>query len=72
MIGLELAADIPTLSKSDKAPSIQFVNKLHTAGLLTVPSGTHIIRLLPPLTLRQSEAQEGLGIIEATAAALLS
>jgi acetylornithine/N-succinyldiaminopimelate aminotransferase len=72
MIGLELAADIPTLNKSDKAPSIQFVNKLHAAGLLTVPSGTHIVRLLPPLTLRQSEAQEGLDIIEATAAALLS
>jgi acetylornithine/succinyldiaminopimelate/putrescine aminotransferase len=41
---------------------------LHLAGALAVPSGTHIIRLLPALNLRPQEAAEGLGIIESVVA----
>jgi len=63
MLGFELTADIPALSGSDKAASIQFVNRLHDAGLLTVPAGSHTIRLLPALNLRSGEAREGLEII---------
>ena len=63
MLGFELMPDIPALSGSDKAASIQFVNRLHEAGLLTVPAGAHTIRLLPALNLRSREAQEGLDII---------
>ena len=36
---------------------------LHAAGLLAIPAGTHIIRLLPALNLRRGEADEGLKII---------
>lgn len=66
MIGLEFAPKerIPALAANDKAVSLQVVNRLHSAGLLTVPSGTQIIRFLPPLNLRRDEAGEGLALIE--------
>ena len=68
LIGVELAADNATFANNGKAPSIQFVNRLHEAGLLAIPAGGHVIRLLPPLNLRQSEAEEGLKIIESVVA----
>ena len=46
----------------------RFVNKLHEAGLLTVPAGTQIVRLLPSLNLTQVEAEQGLQIIESVVA----
>jgi acetylornithine/N-succinyldiaminopimelate aminotransferase len=68
MIGFELASDIPAFAGNAKPASIQFVNKLHEAGLLTVPSGAQVIRLLPALNLSPAEAKEGLGIIESVIA----
>ena len=44
----------------------QVVMRLMDAGLLTVPSGETVVRLLPPLNLSSSEAAECLGIIERT------
>lgn len=70
MIGLQVADGIPAFAGADKPASIQFVNRLHAAGLLTIPAGTNVVRLLPPLNLRESEAIEGLNIVEALAAAL--
>jgi acetylornithine aminotransferase/acetylornithine/N-succinyldiaminopimelate aminotransferase len=64
MIGFELQESIPSLAGSDKAPSAQMVAKLHEAGLLTIPAGSYVIRLLPPLNLSQADAAEGLQIIE--------
>jgi acetylornithine/N-succinyldiaminopimelate aminotransferase len=64
MIGIELAPQIPGLAAQGKAVSLQFVTRLHEAGLLTIPSGTQVIRLLPPLNLTQPLAEEGLAIIE--------
>lgn len=64
MIGLELAQNIPAFAHSDKAPALQFVNRLHEAGLLTIPAGAQVVRLLPPLNLRRGEAEEGVKIIE--------
>lgn len=63
MIGVELAAGLPVFSESDKPASIQFVNRLHEAGLLTIPAGNQVIRVLPPYNLRPQEADEGLAII---------
>ena len=40
------------------------------AGLLTIPAGANVIRLLPALNLSQGEAEEGLKIIESVAAKL--
>ncbi len=64
MVGFELNAKIPAFAGSEKAPSLQFVTRLHAAGVLTIPSGQLVVRLLPPLNLRPSEAEEGLRIIE--------
>ena len=70
MIGIELCAGIPALAKVDKPQSIQFVNRLHAAGLLTVPAGANVARLLPPLNLRRHEAEEAIAIIEAVVSKL--
>lgn len=64
ILGLELAEKIPAFATSDKSAAIQFVNRLHAAGVMTVPAGTHIIRLLPPLNLKPQEAGEGISRIE--------
>jgi len=40
------------------------VKKLHERGLLAVPAGNSVVRLLPALNLGKSEAEEGLRIIE--------
>src|SRR5580693_4587208 len=70
MIGLELEEKIPAFAASDKAPAIQFVNALHQAGLLAIPAGNRVIRLLPPLNLARSEAAEAVGLIESVVAKL--
>lgn len=72
MLGIELAEKIPAFAASDKSASIQFVNRLHEAGLLAVPAGTKIIRILPALNLSREEAAEGVRIIESVAAKLSS
>ena len=64
MIGLEFQADAPAFSREEKSPALQVVNRLHGAGLLTVPAATAVIRLLPPLNLQKAEAEEGLRVIE--------
>jgi acetylornithine aminotransferase/acetylornithine/N-succinyldiaminopimelate aminotransferase len=66
MVGFELVATehLPAFAGSDKPASAQFVNRLHEAGLLTVPAGNQVVRLLPALNLTRAEAEEGLGIIE--------
>jgi acetylornithine/N-succinyldiaminopimelate aminotransferase len=64
MLGFELQEKIPAFAASEKSAAIQFVNRLHAAGVLTIPAGTQIIRLLPPLNLKPSEAGEGVSKIE--------
>jgi acetylornithine/N-succinyldiaminopimelate aminotransferase len=70
MIGIELAQNIAAFANSEKSPAVQFVNALHNAGALTVPAGTHVVRLLPCLNIKKSEADEGLQIIEQVASSL--
>jgi acetylornithine aminotransferase/acetylornithine/N-succinyldiaminopimelate aminotransferase len=64
MLGLELVEKIPAFASSDKTAVVQFVNRLHQAGVLTIPAGTQIVRLLPPLNLKPQEAGEGISKIE--------
>ena len=64
MIGIELAEGIPAFAESKRPASVQIVERLHDAGLLTIPAGARVFRLLPPLNLSQSDADEGLAIIE--------
>jgi acetylornithine/N-succinyldiaminopimelate aminotransferase len=72
MLGIELAEKdrIPAFAASDKTASIQFVNRLHEAAVLAIPSGAQVIRLLPALNLTRSQAEEGLKAIEAVVSKL--
>jgi acetylornithine/N-succinyldiaminopimelate aminotransferase len=64
ILGIELCEKIPAFAANDKTPALQFVNRLHAAGVLTVPAGNQIVRLLPPLNLKPQEAGEGITKIE--------
>ncbi len=70
MLGIELAADIPAFAGETKSHAVQFTNLLHAAGLLVIPTGTHIIRLLPAYNLTRGEAEEALRIIGSVAGKL--
>jgi len=68
MIGVELAPSIPALpGDPKKAVAARFAGLLHAAGLLTIPAGAQVVRLLPPLNLKAAEAEEALGLIETAA-----
>jgi len=70
MIGFELAPNIPALAAQGKMPSLLMANRLHDAGLLAIPAGRQILRLLPPLNLSRPEAEQGIQIIESVVAKL--
>ncbi len=71
MIGLQLAPHVPNLPGDPaKSQAARFAGLLHTAGLLTIPAGAQVLRLLPPLNLSPTEAEEGRRIIESAAAGL--
>lgn len=64
MIAFELVPDFAErVATKDRAPSLFVVDRLHEAGLLTVPSGTHAIRWLPPLNVKASEIDEAAAIL---------
>lgn len=70
MIGLEFRSDAAGFQANEKSPGLQVVERLHAAGVLTVPAGTTVIRLLPALNLTRPEAMEGLRAIEQVVAEL--
>ena len=55
MIGIEFQSNFK---------AVEIVKQLHERNVLTVPAGASVIRLLPALNLRKSEAEEGLRVIE--------
>ena len=65
MLGIELVPDFSTLAElpEGKAPSLFLVEKLHDAGLLTIPSGTHALRWLPALNVTRAEIDEAAAIL---------
>ena len=73
MLGLELVEreKIPAFAASEKAAATQFANRLHEAGVLTIPSGNQIVRLLPALNLTRAQAEEGIKLIESVVARLV-
>jgi acetylornithine/N-succinyldiaminopimelate aminotransferase len=73
MLGIELAPNLPNLPGDPaKTVAVRFTNLLHAAGLLVIPAGAQIVRLLPPLNLRPAEAEEGLKILESAVTGLAS
>lgn len=61
MIGIEF---------DPKFGAIEIAKRLHEKNLLTIPAATSVIRLLPPLNVTESEAEEGLRTIEEVVEAL--
>ena len=53
-----------------KFGAIEIAKRLHEKNLLTIPAATSVIRLLPPLNVTESEAEEGLRAIESMVADL--
>ncbi len=71
MLGLEFAAGIPNLpGDSNKTQAVRLTNLMHAAGLLVIPAGANILRLLPALNLTRGEAEEGLRVLETVVARL--
>ena len=70
MIGVEFRADAPGFRGQEKAPALQVVERLHASGVLTIPAGTAVIRILPALNITRPEAIEGLHAIEQVVAQL--
>ena len=66
ILGLELVDKerIAAFAASDKSASLQFANRLHAAGVLTIPSGNQIVRILPALNLTREQAADGIALIE--------
>ncbi len=62
MIGIELN-DLPASFGGEGLPSIRATKALMAEGLLVIPSGERTIRLLPPLNITKSEADEALAIL---------
>ena len=50
-----------------KVPNTEFVDALRAAGMLAVTAGENVVRLLPPLIVRDSEVSEGLDIVSGVA-----
>jgi acetylornithine/succinyldiaminopimelate/putrescine aminotransferase len=64
MLALELAQDFATkIDTAGRAPSLFVVDRLHDAGLLTIPSGTHAFRWLPPLNIARAQIDEAAEIV---------
>lgn len=66
MQGLELQPkeQIPAFAKDERASSLQFVQRLHNAGVLTIPSGGQVIRFLPALNIGRAQLEEGVALVE--------
>ena len=72
MIGIDVTGDIPAFADSKRPNSVQIVERLHEAGLLTIPAGARTFRLLPPLNISKTNAEEGLSLIESVVKELAS
>jgi acetylornithine/N-succinyldiaminopimelate aminotransferase len=72
LLGIELSADFAARSglPHGKAPSLFLVEALQSQGLLSIPSGTHTIRWLPPLNVTAAEVDEAVGILSGVLAGL--
>ena len=55
-----------------KIANTEFITAARAAGLIVLPAGDNVVRLLPPLTISEEEIREGVAMMEQAAAALES
>ncbi|HXR95659.1 MAG TPA: aspartate aminotransferase family protein [Rhizomicrobium sp.] len=53
-----------------KVPNGDFIAAARDTGIVVLPAGDNVVRLLPPLTLSEEEAREGVALMEKAATAL--
>ena len=53
-----------------KIPNGDFIKAARDAGLIVLPAGDNVVRLLPPLTISEAEIREGVSLMHQAAAAL--
>jgi acetylornithine/N-succinyldiaminopimelate aminotransferase len=53
-----------------KVPNGDFIAAARDAGLIVLPAGDNVVRLLPPLILTEEEARQGVELMGKAAAAL--
>jgi acetylornithine/N-succinyldiaminopimelate aminotransferase len=53
-----------------KIPNGDFIKAAREAGIIVLPAGDNVVRLLPPLTISESEVREGVALMHEAAAAL--
>lgn len=53
-----------------KIPNGDFIKAAREAGLIVLPAGDNVVRLLPPLTISEAEIREGISLMHKAAAAL--
>jgi acetylornithine/N-succinyldiaminopimelate aminotransferase len=53
-----------------KIPAGDFIAAARAQGVIVLPAGENVVRLLPPLTLSEAEAREGIALLARTAAEL--
>jgi acetylornithine/N-succinyldiaminopimelate aminotransferase len=53
-----------------KVPNGDFIAAARDVGLVVLPAGDNVVRLLPPLTLSEGEAREGVALMSKAASAL--
>jgi acetylornithine/N-succinyldiaminopimelate aminotransferase len=53
-----------------KPSSAEFIDAARANGLIVLPAGDNVVRLLPPLTLSEAEAREGIELLNKTASQL--
>jgi acetylornithine/N-succinyldiaminopimelate aminotransferase len=49
---------------NDSVVNLDIVKEAETKGLLTVPAGNNVIRLIPPLIITETEIDEGLSLFD--------
>ncbi len=55
-----------------KVSNLDLVNKAREKGLLLIPAGDNVARILPPLIVEAEHISEGVGLIDAACAELAS
>lgn len=65
-----MASRVPAVRGGKVTPSLHIVRALMGEGLLTVPAGDTVVRLLPPLNTSREEAAEALKIFRGVLAEL--
>jgi len=53
-----------------KTPAAEFVAMARANGLIVLPAGDNVVRMLPPLTLSEADARTGIELLNKTASAL--